>query len=202
VTDLKAETVIELANRFPGRIIGIKDASGDLSRVSEHRMGIKGAFCQMSGDDDTAMPHFAAGGVGCISVTANVAPRLCAEFQAALAAGEMYRLCATLEGLTVIGAAESLPFVIQAYAEAPYSLARSRALTALRPHANHEIVSELLVESLWDCESETREIACATVPLADLTAVRRLRALGADVFEDAEVRRAAAGRGLRVSDNG
>ena len=84
-------TVCELANRFPGRIIGIKDASGDLSRVAEHRMGIKGAFCQMSGDDDTALPHFAAGGVGCISVTANVAPRLCAEFQAALAAGDYPR---------------------------------------------------------------------------------------------------------------
>lgn len=105
-----------------------------------------------------------------------------------------------LEGLTVIGAAESLPLVIQAYAEAPYSLARSRALTALRPHANHEVVSELLVESLWDCEPEAREIACGAVPLTDLTAVRRLKALGADVFEDAEVRRAAAGRGLRVSD--
>lgn len=88
VTDLKPETVCELANRFPGRIIGIKDASGDLSRVAEHRMGIKGDFCQMSGDDDTALPHFAAGGVGCISVTANVAPRLCAEFQLALAAGD------------------------------------------------------------------------------------------------------------------
>ena len=88
VTDLKPETVCELANRFPGRIVGIKDASGDLSRVAEHRMGIKGAFCQLSGDDDTALPHYAAGGVGCISVTANVAPRLCAEFQAALAAGD------------------------------------------------------------------------------------------------------------------
>ena len=88
VTDLKPETVCELANRFPGRIIGIKDASGDLSRVAEHRMGIKGEFCQMSGDDDTALPHFAAGGVGCISVTANVAPKLCADFQAALAAGD------------------------------------------------------------------------------------------------------------------
>ena len=88
VTDLKPETVCELANRFPGQIVGIKDASGDLSRVAEHRMGIKGAFCQLSGDDDTALPHYAAGGVGCISVTANVAPRLCAEFQAALAAGD------------------------------------------------------------------------------------------------------------------
>jgi hypothetical protein len=54
----------------------------------------------------------------------------------------MYRLCAMLEGLTVIGAAESLPFLIQAYAQAPYSLARSRALIALRPHANVQAVAE------------------------------------------------------------
>ncbi len=89
VTDLKPETVCELANRFPQRIIGIKDASGDLSRVTDHRMGIKGPFCQLSGDDELALPHSAAGGVGCISVTANVAPRLCAEFQAACAAGDL-----------------------------------------------------------------------------------------------------------------
>lgn len=89
VTDIKPETVCELARRYPDRIIGIKDASGDLSRVTDHRMGIGAHFCQLSGDDDTALPHFAAGGVGCISVTANVAPKLCAEFQAACAANEL-----------------------------------------------------------------------------------------------------------------
>ena len=89
VTDLKPETVCELTRRFPGRFVGIKDASGDLSRVAEHRTGIDGDFCQLSGDDDTALPHFAAGGVGCISVTANVAPKLCAEFQAACAANDL-----------------------------------------------------------------------------------------------------------------
>jgi len=89
VTDIKPETVCELARRYPDRIIGIKDASGDLSRVTDHRMGIGPHFCQLSGDDDTALPHFAAGGVGCISVTANVAPRLCADFQVACAAGDL-----------------------------------------------------------------------------------------------------------------
>ena len=88
VTDLKPETVCELANRFPQRIIGIKDASGDVSRVTDHRMGIKGTFCQLSGDDELALAHTAAGGVGCISVTANVAPKLCADFQAACASGD------------------------------------------------------------------------------------------------------------------
>ncbi|MDE2404337.1 MAG: 4-hydroxy-tetrahydrodipicolinate synthase [Sphingomonadales bacterium] len=89
VTDLKPETVCELANRYPDKFIGIKDASGDLSRVTDHRMGIKGTFTQLSGDDELALPFNAAGGVGCISVTANVAPRLCAEFQAACAAGDL-----------------------------------------------------------------------------------------------------------------
>lgn len=120
--------------------------------------------------------------------------------EAALAAGDMYRLCAMLEGLTVIGAAESLPFLIQAYADSPYSLARSRALTALRPHANDHAVAPLFVESLWDCEAEAREIACAAVPLTDLAAARRLKELSADVFEDAEVRKAAADRSICGSD--
>lgn len=91
VTDIKPETVIELARRFPGRIIGIKDASGDLSRVTDHRMGIGPDFCQLSGDDELALPFNAAGGVGCISVTANVAPKLCAEFQAACAANDLQK---------------------------------------------------------------------------------------------------------------
>ncbi len=89
VTDIKPETVCELARRFPDRIVAIKDASGDLSRVTDHRMGIGPAFCQLSGDDELALPFNAAGGVGCISVTANVAPRLCADFQAACAAGDL-----------------------------------------------------------------------------------------------------------------
>jgi len=89
VTDLKPETVCELANRYPGTFVGIKDASGDLSRVTDHRMGIKGAFTQLSGDDELALPFNAAGGVGCISVTANVAPKLCADFQAACKANDL-----------------------------------------------------------------------------------------------------------------
>jgi 4-hydroxy-tetrahydrodipicolinate synthase len=91
VTDLKPETVIELVKRHPGRFVAIKDASGDLSRVTDHRMGISKEWCQLSGDDELALPHSAAGGVGCISVTANVAPKLCAEFQAACAANDLQR---------------------------------------------------------------------------------------------------------------
>jgi 4-hydroxy-tetrahydrodipicolinate synthase len=91
VTDLQPETVCELARRYPGTFIGIKDASGDLSRVTDHRMGISQQFCQLSGDDELALPFNAAGGVGCISVTANVAPALCAEFQAACEANDLQR---------------------------------------------------------------------------------------------------------------
>jgi 4-hydroxy-tetrahydrodipicolinate synthase len=89
VTDIKPETVCELARRYPETFIGIKDASGDLSRVTDHRMGIRSGFAQLSGDDELALPFNAAGGVGCISVTANVAPRLCADFQAACAANDL-----------------------------------------------------------------------------------------------------------------
>ena len=64
VTDLQPETVCELARRFPERFVGIKDASGDLSRVTDHRMGIGKHFCQLSGDDELALPFNAAGGGG------------------------------------------------------------------------------------------------------------------------------------------
>ena len=91
VTDIKPETVIELARRFPQRIIGIKDASGDMTRLTAHRMALGEGFAQICGNDDMALHYNAGGGVGCISVTANVAPRLCADFQAASLVGDMAR---------------------------------------------------------------------------------------------------------------
>ncbi len=91
VTDLEPDTVIELAEKFPKSIIAIKDASGDLSRVTDHRMGIGREFCQLSGDDELALPANAAGARGCISVTANVAPALCAEFQQACSENDFAR---------------------------------------------------------------------------------------------------------------
>ncbi|MEP3422085.1 MAG: 4-hydroxy-tetrahydrodipicolinate synthase [Erythrobacter sp.] len=89
VTDIEDETVVALVRKYPDRIVAIKDASGDLSRVADHRMGIGRDFCQLSGNDELWLPHSAAGGRGAISVTANVAPALCAEFQAAIAANEL-----------------------------------------------------------------------------------------------------------------
>ncbi|MFN9377907.1 MAG: 4-hydroxy-tetrahydrodipicolinate synthase [Novosphingobium sp.] len=91
VTDIKPETVAELARRFPDRIIGIKDASGDMTRLTAHRLVLGAGFVQLCGNDDMALQYNAGGGVGCISVTANVAPRLCAEFQAASLAGDTAR---------------------------------------------------------------------------------------------------------------
>ena len=89
VTDIEDETVVELVRMFPDRIVAIKDASGDLSRVADHRMGLSKDFCQLSGNDELWLPHAAAGGSGCISVTANVAPALCSEFHEAIAANEL-----------------------------------------------------------------------------------------------------------------
>jgi len=89
VTDIEDETVVALVKKYPQQIVAIKDASGDLSRVADHRMGLSADFCQLSGNDELWLPHSAAGGRGAISVTANVAPALCSEFQAAIAANEL-----------------------------------------------------------------------------------------------------------------
>lgn len=99
VTDIKPETTIELARRFPGRIVGIKDASGDMTRLTAHRMALGSDFVQLCGNDDMALQYNAGGGTGCISVTANVAPRLCAEFQAACQNGDVARAHALNERL-------------------------------------------------------------------------------------------------------
>ncbi len=81
VTDIAVETLAELA-KLP-TIVGIKDATGNLGRVSAQRLSCGEDFCQLSGNDETALAFSAMGGVGCISVTANIAPKLCSEFQKA-----------------------------------------------------------------------------------------------------------------------
>lgn len=86
VIDMRPATMGALA-KLP-RIIGVKDATGDVTRVSEQRAACGADFIQLSGEDASAIGFNAHGGVGCISVTANVAPRLCAEFQEATLAGD------------------------------------------------------------------------------------------------------------------
>jgi len=86
VIDMTPATMGELA-KLP-MIVGVKDATGDLSRVPKTRITCGRDFIQLSGEDATALGFNAHGGVGCISVTANVAPKLCAEFQEATLAGD------------------------------------------------------------------------------------------------------------------
>lgn len=85
VADISVETMGRLA-QLP-RVIGVKDATGDMSRVARHRALAGADFIQLSGDDPSALGFYAHGGKGCISVTANVAPALCAQLQNALAQG-------------------------------------------------------------------------------------------------------------------
>ncbi|MBL9049685.1 MAG: 4-hydroxy-tetrahydrodipicolinate synthase [Tabrizicola sp.] len=86
VIDMSPETMGVLA-KLP-RIIGVKDATGKIERVSMQRASCGPDFIQLSGEDATALGFNAHGGTGCISVTANVAPRLCAEFQEATLRGD------------------------------------------------------------------------------------------------------------------
>ena len=85
VADISVETLAQVA-KHP-RIVAIKDATGNLARVSAQRLACGEEFVQLSGNDDMALGFNAMGGVGCISVTANVAPRLCSEFQKAMREG-------------------------------------------------------------------------------------------------------------------
>jgi 4-hydroxy-tetrahydrodipicolinate synthase len=87
VIDMMPETMGRLANDFKN-IVGVKDATGKVERVSEQRMTCGKDFVQLSGEDASALGFNAHGGVGCISVTSNVAPRLCAEFQEATLAND------------------------------------------------------------------------------------------------------------------
>lgn len=85
VASISVETLGELS-RLP-TIVGVKDATGDMGRVTAQRAACGEEFCQLSGDDGSALAFSAMGGVGCISVTANVAPGPCAQFQEAVRGG-------------------------------------------------------------------------------------------------------------------
>lgn len=82
ITDIGIETMARLA-KLPN-VVAVKDATGNLARVSAQRDACGVDFIQLSGNDDMALGFNAMGGVGCISVTANVAPGLCADFQRAM----------------------------------------------------------------------------------------------------------------------
>lgn len=85
ITDISVETLGRIA-ALPN-VVGVKDATGDLGRVARHRAVCGEAFVLLSGEDPSAVGFNAQGGVGCISVTANVAPKLCAQIQNATLQG-------------------------------------------------------------------------------------------------------------------
>ncbi|NVJ90658.1 MAG: 4-hydroxy-tetrahydrodipicolinate synthase [Methylocystaceae bacterium] len=87
VIDMTPATMAELA-KLPN-IIGVKDATGDLSRPLNTYLACGADFCQLSGEDATAIQFLSAGGSGCISVTANIAPKLCSDMQKAWRDGDI-----------------------------------------------------------------------------------------------------------------
>ncbi len=100
VVDMTVATMArlgELAN-----VVGVKDATGDLARPLRTRLAVGADFCQLSGEDATAVPFLIQGGVGCISVTANIAPKMCAEMHNAWQAGDLARVVELNERLLPI----------------------------------------------------------------------------------------------------
>lgn len=94
VVDMSVDTMARLFKLK--NIVGVKDATANMARVSQQRAALGSDFVQLSGEDATALGFMAHGGQGCISVTANVAPALCAEFQLACLAGN-FRLALQLQ---------------------------------------------------------------------------------------------------------
>ncbi len=86
VVNMAVETMASLAEL--ANIVGVKDATADLARPTQTRVAMGEEFCQLSGEDGTVLAFLAQGGHGCISVTANIAPRQCAEMFAAWEAGD------------------------------------------------------------------------------------------------------------------
>ncbi len=85
VVDISVETLARIAE-LPN-VVAVKDATGNIGRVTAQRLACGPDFCQLSGNDETALAFNAMGGVGCISVSANVAPKLCSDFQKAMREG-------------------------------------------------------------------------------------------------------------------
>ena len=121
VADIAVETLAAIARHE--RIVGVKDATGNLARVSAQRLACGEDFIQLSGNDDMALGFNAMGGTGCISVTANVAPRLCSDFQKAIADGRWNEALKLQDRLYPLHAAL---FTDASPAPAKYALSRIR----------------------------------------------------------------------------
>ncbi|THV14134.1 4-hydroxy-tetrahydrodipicolinate synthase [Rhizobium rhizophilum] len=124
VIDMSPETMGALAKAHKN-IVGVKDATGKIERVSEQRITCGPDFVQLSGEDATALGFNAHGGTGCISVTANVAPRLSAEFQAATLAGDYAKALEYQDRLMPLHKAI---FLEPGLCGAKYALSRTRGM--------------------------------------------------------------------------
>ena len=100
VVDMSVATMAKLA-KLP-RIAGVKDATGDLTRPVATRRECGTDFCQLTGEDGISLPFLAVGGVGCISVTANIAPKMCSEMQSAWRAGDITKASALHDRLAPV----------------------------------------------------------------------------------------------------
>ncbi len=125
VIDMTPDTMGSLVRDFKN-IVGVKDATGKVERVSEQRAACGKDFIQLSGEDATALGFNAHGGVGCISVTANVAPRLCAEFQQATLAGNYAKALEYQDRLMPLHKAI---FIEPGLCGAKYALSRTRGMS-------------------------------------------------------------------------
>ena len=148
VIDMSVETMTALFNDFKN-IVGVKDATGDLARVALQRMAMGTEFIQLSGEDMTALAFNTHGGRGCISVTANVAPRLCSEFQEKTLAGDF---AGALEILDRLAPLHRAIFLEPGVAGAKYALSKLGIL-------NNEVRLPLTTIS----EANEREIDAALI---------------------------------------
>lgn len=136
VIDMTPETMGALVKAH-SNIVGVKDATGKIERVSEQRMTCGKNFVQLSGEDATALGFNAHGGVGCISVSANVAPRLCAEFQQATLVGDFVKALEYQDRLLPLHKAI---FLEPGVCGAKYALSKIRGMNR---HARSPLLSTL-----------------------------------------------------------
>lgn len=136
VIDMLPETMGAIVKAH-SNIVGVKDATGKIERVSEQRASCGKNFIQLSGEDATALGFNAQGGVGCISVSANVAPRLCAEFQQATLAGDYAK---ALEYQDRLFPLHKAIFMEPGVCGAKYALSRIRGMSR---HARSPLLSTL-----------------------------------------------------------
>ncbi len=146
VIDMSVATMAKLF-ALP-HIVGVKDATANLARVSQQRAAMGEDFCQLSGEDATALGFMAHGGHGCISVTANIAPALCAEFQNACIESDFARALTIHDRLMPLHDAlfvESSPVPVK-YAAERLGLCRAEVRLPLAPlsEAGQRVVEDAL----------------------------------------------------------